>query len=37
MGTEEPQLLTLVEGFWAENQRVSNAENQEMALSFTAQ
>jgi hypothetical protein len=37
MGTEEPQLLTLVEGFWAENQRVSNAENLEMAISFTAQ
>jgi hypothetical protein len=37
MGTEEPQLLTLVEGFWVENQRVSNTENLEMALSFTAQ
>jgi hypothetical protein len=37
MGTEEPQLLTLVEGFWAENQRVSNTENLEMVLSFTAQ
>jgi hypothetical protein len=37
MGTEEPQLLTLVEGLWAENQRVSNAENLEMAISFTAQ
>jgi hypothetical protein len=37
MGTEEPQLLTLVEGLWAENQIVSNAESLELALSFTAQ
>jgi hypothetical protein len=37
MGTEEPQLLTLVDGLWAENQKVSNAENLELALSFTAQ
>jgi hypothetical protein len=37
MGTEDPQLLTLMEGFWVENQRVSNAENLETVLSFTAQ
>jgi hypothetical protein len=36
MGTEEPQFLTLVEGFWAENQRVSSAKNLEMALTFTS-
>jgi hypothetical protein len=37
MGIEEPQLLTMVDGLWAQNQRVSNAENLEMAISFTAQ
>jgi hypothetical protein len=36
MGTEEPQFLMLVDGFWAENQRVSSAENLEMALSFSS-
>jgi hypothetical protein len=34
MGTEEPQFLMLVEGFWAENQKVSSAEN--LALSFSS-
>jgi hypothetical protein len=37
MGTEEPQLLSLVEGIWASNQTVSAAENLALAISFSDQ
>jgi hypothetical protein len=37
MGTEEPQVLTLVEGLWAEDQCVSLEENIKMAITFTEQ
>jgi hypothetical protein len=35
MGTEEPQVLTLVQGLWATNQCVSPDENCRMAITFT--
>jgi hypothetical protein len=37
MGTEEPQLLSLVEGLWASNQTVSADENLALAISFSEQ
>jgi hypothetical protein len=37
MGTEEPQLLTLVEGLWAKDQCVLPKENIKMAITFTEQ
>jgi hypothetical protein len=37
MGTEEPQLLTLVEGLWAVDQCVSPDENCKMAITFSEQ
>jgi hypothetical protein len=37
MGTEEPQVLTLVDGLWAEDQRVSLEKNISMAFTFSAQ
>jgi hypothetical protein len=35
MGTEEPQLLTLVQGLWAADQCVSPKENCRMAITFS--
>jgi mannosylglycoprotein endo-beta-mannosidase len=35
MGTEEPQLLTLVEGLWAVDHCVSPEENFKMAITFS--
>jgi hypothetical protein len=36
MGTEDPQLLTLVSNLWDDCSRVSNAENVAFALMFSS-
>jgi hypothetical protein len=37
MGTEDPQLLTLANELWSEHFRVSSAENEAFALTFSPQ
>jgi hypothetical protein len=37
MGTEDPQLLTLINELWSEHFRVSSAENEAFALTFSPQ